>query len=30
MSCCDPNSIARDLIGCGEMKGIRIDPPFDY
>ncbi|PPD86818.1 hypothetical protein GOBAR_DD16215 [Gossypium barbadense] len=26
---CDPNNIARDLIRCGEMKGIRIDPPFD-
>ncbi|XWS74255.1 hypothetical protein CRYUN_Cryun02cG0199900 [Craigia yunnanensis] len=26
---CDINSLVRDLIRCGEMKGIRIDPPFD-
>ncbi|XVE79725.1 hypothetical protein DITRI_Ditri14bG0080200 [Diplodiscus trichospermus] len=25
---CDLNSLVRDLIRCGEMKGIRIDPPF--
>ncbi|KAH1106045.1 hypothetical protein J1N35_009813 [Gossypium stocksii] len=26
---CDTNSLVRDLIRCGDMKGIRIDPPFD-
>ncbi|XP_022752833.1 protein argonaute 4-like isoform X3 [Durio zibethinus] len=26
---CDINSLVRDLIRCGEMKGIHIDPPFD-
>ncbi|XVF20204.1 hypothetical protein REPUB_Repub11eG0177800 [Reevesia pubescens] len=26
---CDTTSLVRDLIRCGEMKGIRIDQPFD-
>ncbi|GMH12548.1 hypothetical protein Nepgr_014389 [Nepenthes gracilis] len=26
---CDVRSLVRDLIKCGEMKGIHIDPPFD-
>ncbi|KAK8498367.1 hypothetical protein V6N12_032919 [Hibiscus sabdariffa] len=26
---CDTNSLVRDLVRCGDMKGIRIDPPFD-
>ncbi|XVF46380.1 hypothetical protein PTKIN_Ptkin03bG0022300 [Pterospermum kingtungense] len=26
---CDVNSLVRDLIRCGEMKGIHIDQPFD-
>ncbi|XVF05656.1 hypothetical protein REPUB_Repub05bG0191400 [Reevesia pubescens] len=26
---CDINNLVRDLTRCGEMKGIRIDPPFD-
>ncbi|RWR75814.1 protein argonaute 4 [Cinnamomum micranthum f. kanehirae] len=27
---CDPRNLARDLNRCGELKGIQIDPPFDY
>ncbi|GMG98835.1 hypothetical protein Nepgr_000675 [Nepenthes gracilis] len=26
---CDVRSLVRDLIKCGEMKGVHIDPPFD-
>ncbi|KAK9022308.1 hypothetical protein V6N11_002584 [Hibiscus sabdariffa] len=26
---CDPNNIVQSLIRCGDMKGIRIDNPFD-
>ncbi|KAF8403535.1 hypothetical protein HHK36_011639 [Tetracentron sinense] len=26
---CDIRNLCRDLIKCGEMKGILIDPPFD-
>ncbi|XP_039068396.1 protein argonaute 4-like [Hibiscus syriacus] len=26
---CGPNNIVQSLIRCGEMKGIRIDHPFD-
>ncbi|KAF8395625.1 hypothetical protein HHK36_019576 [Tetracentron sinense] len=26
---CDIRNLTRDLIKCGEMKGIVIDPPFD-
>ncbi|XP_039004777.1 protein argonaute 4-like [Hibiscus syriacus] len=26
---CDPHNIVQSLIRCGEMKGIKIDNPFD-
>ncbi|KAA8550054.1 hypothetical protein F0562_001738 [Nyssa sinensis] len=26
---CDIRGLVRDLIKCGELKGIHIDPPFD-
>ncbi|GAB2215125.1 hypothetical protein Droror1_Dr00019501 [Drosera rotundifolia] len=26
---CDIRSLVRDLIKCGQMKGIMIEPPFD-
>ncbi|XP_010520483.1 PREDICTED: protein argonaute 4-like [Tarenaya hassleriana] len=26
---CDMQSLVRDLIRCGQMKGIQISPPFD-
>ncbi|KAF5447285.1 hypothetical protein F2P56_032850 [Juglans regia] len=26
---CDTQGLVRDLIKCGELKGILIDPPFD-
>ncbi|GMI94287.1 OVEREXPRESSOR OF CATIONIC PEROXIDASE 11, ARGONAUTE 4 [Hibiscus trionum] len=26
---CDTNSLVRDLTRCADMKGIRIEPPFD-
>ncbi|KAL5100418.1 hypothetical protein RYX36_004745, partial [Vicia faba] len=28
-ACCDVRGLVRDLIKCGGMKGIQVEPPFD-